>query len=268
MIRKTFAFLRKDFLVEKSYRFAFLLGIFSTLFSLLIFFFIDRLFGQKVAPYLESLKINYFSYVFVATLLFNYTGAGLGSISEKIRTEKVQGTFEGLVGNERIIPPFLASVIIYNFALTSAETVIYLAAGALFLGLDFSNINFLSLALSLSLAVLSFSAIGIISSCFIILFRKGNPLAFLLNSMEGLFGGVYFPVAVLPLWAQFFSKLLPVYYAINAVQKSFYLGASPFTIWKELAALALFAAALFPLSLWLFRKTVEHSRLKGTIGRY
>jgi len=268
MIRRIPAFLRKDFLVEKSYRFAFLLGIFSTLFSLLIFFFIDRLFGREVAPYLEELKINYFSYVFVATLLFNYTGAGLGSISEKIRTEKVQGTFEGIANNEGILPPFVVSVIIYNFALTSLETVLYLAAGFFFLGLDFSNVNLLSLALTLFLSALSFSSIGIVSSCFIILFRKGNPLAFLLNSMEGLFGGVYFPVAVLPLWAQFVSKLLPVYYAINAAQKSFYLNASPAQIWKELAALALFSAVLFPFSLWLLKKSVDRSRLKGTLGRY
>jgi len=268
MINKVKAFLIKDLLIEKSYKFIFLFGIFSTFFSLLIFFFIDKLYGYQINKHLEIYKTNYFSYVFISLILFNYTGAGMGSISEKIRIEKLQGTFEIIINNEKIFLPFLFSTIIFNILLASIESLIYVIGGIFILDINFSNINFLSFFFSFFLSIICFTSIGIISSCFIIIFRKGNPISFLLNSLEGFFGGVYFPITVLPLWLQSISKFIPIYYAINSVQKSIYSNASIMEIRKELIILSLFSLFLFPISIYLFKKSVYYSKIKGSINQY
>lgn len=267
-MNKILVFIKKDFLIEKSYKFAFLSGIFSTFFSLLIFFFIDKLYGQKITPHLLQYGTGYFEYVFISLLLFNYTGAGLGSISEKIRTEKMQHTFEATINNERIIMPFLLSLFLFNFIMATMETLIYIFGGIYILGIKFQDVNFLTLSISFLLSIFCFYSIGIISSCFIILFRRGNPLNFILNSAEGFFGGVYFPVTILPLWAQKISKILPITYAINAVEKSIYSKATILDIKNELIVLFLFSVFLFPVSIYFFKMSIYYSRKKGNLGFY
>ena len=52
---KIFAYIKKEFLVQKSYKFAFFFNIFSVFTSLLTFFFINRLFGNGSPPILNHL---------------------------------------------------------------------------------------------------------------------------------------------------------------------------------------------------------------------
>jgi ABC-2 type transport system permease protein len=265
MLNKLASFLKKDFYIEKSYKFSFALSMFSTLFSLFIFFFINKFFGERIDAY--ELKVNYFSYVFLSIIIYNYTGAGLGSISQKIRAEKLYGTLDNILNNENAINVFLLSIVIFNILLASFEAIIYILAGLFFFKLNFS-INLISFSISLFLSIICFSSLGIMSSSFIIMFKKGDPLSFFLNSFEGFFGGVYFPISVLPFWAQYISKILPITYSIGALQKSFYLKAGLSEILNELIVLFFFSVFLLPLSIYLFKKAIYHSKIKGTINQY
>ena len=63
MIRKILAILKRDFLIETSYKLAFLFDAFSVFVSILTYFFIDKLFGHRITSHLETFGVNYFSYV-------------------------------------------------------------------------------------------------------------------------------------------------------------------------------------------------------------
>ncbi len=268
MILKTIYFLKKDFRLKKSYKFAFFWGLFSSFFSLLIFYYIDLLMERRITGILAKYGINYFNYVFIGLIIFNFTGAGPGTVAQKVYEEKYCGSLEEILAVKENIFPFLFSASLYNFLLSLAESVFYLLSGLLFFGVKFSGINIISMILILFFSFFSFSALGIFSACFTLLFKRGNPLAFLMNSAEGLLGGAYFPSVILPFGLYKISYALPVYWSIRAAQKAFYLKASPIDILSELFILAIFSITLFPLSLASFKATVRKTLLWGSLNQF
>jgi len=262
------AFIRRDFLAEKSYRLSFALGALATLANLAVFYFIGRLFGDGLAPQLEPYGTGYFTYVFTAMAFFGYIGTGAGSYAGRLRLEQTQGTLEAALSTPLGVIPFLASMSAWNFLFATFELFIYALAGIFIFKLDFSGANWPAAALVFTLSAACFAALGILSSCFVILFKRGNPLAWVLNNFEGLLGGVYFPVAVLPGWLAAISNLLPVTYAVRAFQLAMHKGAALSEIKGDLLVLFIFNLVLIPASAWLFSLAVKRARKTGTLGEY
>ena len=197
-MRKIYALLKKDLLIEASYKIAFLFNIFSVAASVLTYFFIDRLFGHRMTSHLEEFGVNYFSYVLLSMAFFSYIGVGIGSFSSRIRSEQLQGTLESLLLTPTNVAIILLSMGLWNLIFATFDVFIYIMLGIFLFGIDFSNINIMSSFVILILTVISFSSLGILSASCIIILKKGNPVAWVINTFEGLLGGVYFPVSVLP----------------------------------------------------------------------
>jgi len=262
------AFIRRDFLAEKSYRLSFALGALATVANLAVFYFIGKLFGSGLAPQLAPFGTDYFAYVFTAMAFFGYIGTGAGSYAGRLRLEQTQGTLEATLSTPLGIPALLLSMSAWNFLFATFELLIYALAGLFIFKLDLAAANWPAAALVFLLSAGCFAALGILSSCFVVLFKRGNPLAWVLNNFEGLLGGVYFPVAVLPCWLLAVSKLLPVTYAVRAFQLAVHKGAGPAMIKGDLLALAAFDLVLIPASVWLFGLAVRRARRAGTLGEY
>lgn len=268
MIRIIAAFVRRDFLSEKSYRLSFALGALATVANLAVFFFIGRLFGGQLAPELEPFGADYFTYVFTALAFFGYIGTGAGSYAGRLRQEQTQGTLEAALSTPLGTLPLLAAMSAWNFLFATFELLVYALAGAFIFGIRFPAANWPAAALVFALSAACFAALGILSSCFVMLFKRGNPLAWVLNNFEGLLGGVYFPVAALPGWLLAVSQLLPVTYAVRAFQLALNRGAGIAEIKGDLLALAAFNLVLLPAAVWLFGLSVRRARRTGTLGEY
>lgn len=267
-LRVISAFLRRDFLAERSYRLSFALGALATFANLAVFYFIGKLFGYSMAPDLAPYGKGYFNYVFTALAFFGFIGTGAGSYAERLRLEQTQGTLEATLSAPLGTTSFLAALSAWNFIFAGFEALVYAAAGIFIFHLDFTPANWPAAALVFVLSALSFASLGIISSCFVMLFKRGNPVAWVLNNFEGLLGGVYFPVTVLPSYLQTVSNLLPVTYAVRAFQMTVLRGASLADIEGDLLALAAFDIVLVPLSVKLFSLSVSRARRAGTLGEY
>jgi ABC-2 type transport system permease protein len=267
-LRVVAAFVRRDFLAEKSYRLSFALGAFATLANLAVFFFIGKLFGGRLAPQLEPFGADYFAYVFTALAFFGYVGTGAGSYAARVRLEQTQGTLEAALSSPAGTLPLLAAMSAWNFLTATFELLVYALAGVFIFKVDLSGANWPCAALVFTLSAACFAALGVLSSCFVVLFKRGNPLAWVLNNLEGLLGGVYFPVAVLPGWLLAVSRIMPVTYAVRAFQLALHRGAGPAAIKYDLLALTLFDVILVPASAALFGLAVKRARKTGTLGDY
>lgn len=267
-IATTLAFVKKDFLNEASYRFSFFLGALYLLANIAIFFFVDKMFGDKMNPHLARFGTPYFSYVFLGIVFFNFVGPGISSLASKIRTEQYQGTLESLVLAPIGAKSLLAGLSAWNFLYSLAELAIYVPLGVFVFSIDLSSVNFLSFLIVSVLSVANFISLGIISACFVIVFKRGNPVSWLLTPLEGLLGGVYFPISVFPESIQVLSHCLPVTYAVKALQLSVYQNASPGDIKSEIIILFLFSAVLAPLSAFLFEKSLKKALADGQISNY
>ncbi len=216
----------------------------------------------------SSYGSGYFAYVFTALAFFGYIGTGAGSYAGRLRLEQTQGTLEAALSTPLKTIPLLAAMSAWNFLFATFELLVYALAGVFIFKLDLSAANWPAAGLVFLLSAACFAALGILSSCFVVLFKRGNPLAWLLNNFEGLLGGVYFPVAVLPGWLLAVSNLLPVTYAVRAFQLALHKGAGFQALKGDLAVLTAFDVVLIPASVWLFGLAVRRARRAGTLGGY
>ena len=268
MFRQIFASIKKDFLIETSYKLSFFLNIFSVVATLLTYFFIDKLFGHRLTPHLEEFGVNYFSYVLLSIAFFGYIGVGIGSFSARIRSEQVQGTLESLLLTPTKVSIILASFGLWKLIFATLDLGIYVGIGIFLFKIDFSNVNIISAVVILILTIFSFGSLGIISASFIIVFKRGNPVGWVINTLEGFLGGIYFPITVMPAWLQFLAKFLPITHAIRAMQLAVYKGCSLSELKNEIGFLIIFCTLLIPFSFASFNYALKRARLQGSLAQY
>ncbi len=258
----------KDFLLEVSYRFATALALVELLSGLLIYFFIDRLFGQEVVGHLQPYGVGYFAYVLLGLALFSFMGTGISGLATQVGWEQVMGTLEAILAPPLRPGTLAVGLSLWGVLYACAEMAGYLLLGAVLFGAPVGNANLLSVGIILLLAVVSFNSLGLLAASVIVVFKRGNPVAWIFQGVAGLLGGVYFPVEVLPDWLQTLSALIPVTYAVRGLQLAVYQGASLPTLWGEILPLAFLAAILLPLGLYTFAASIRRAKRDGSLAHY
>ena len=266
--RALHGFFTKDFMLLVNYRFATAVAFVEVLSGLLIYFFIDRLFGQEVVGYLKPYGVGYFAYVLLGLALFSFMGTGLSGLAGQLSWEQVIGTLEAILAT-----PLRSGTLAFGFSIWGllyafGEMAGYLLLGAVVLGAPVGNANFLSAAVILLLAVVSFNSLGLLAASVIMVFKRGNPVAWFFQGAAGLLGGVYFPVEVLPDWLQAVSALIPVTYAVRGLQLAVYQGAPLAALWGEILPLAFLAALLLPLGLMSFAAAIRRAKRDGSLAHH
>jgi len=254
-IRKVTAFIKRDFLIETSYRFSFFLEIFGIITTLLPFYFIGRLFEGRMVSHLIPYGGDYFSYVLLGLTLSNYIGTSLSGIMGQINNEQSMGTLEALLITPTKTWHLLISMSLWGFVYNTAQSILYILFGVLFFGVALKSVNLLSCLIIFSLTIITFSSLGLLSSSFILV-------------LSGLLGGVYFPVSVFPVWLMNISLLLPVTHSIEAMQLAVYKGYSPLMLLPQIGILVLFSLILVPLGFASFGYALKKAKKDGSLLQY
>ncbi|MFQ5456909.1 MAG: ABC transporter permease [Myxococcota bacterium] len=265
-LSQALAFLRRDLLLQSSYRLAFLLNLVGILFSVAIFYYLGELIGPAIAGRLGG--IDYFSFVLIGIAFYNYLGTALNSFSGSIRQAQLTGTLEPVLVTPVAIPTMLFGSSLYSFLYTSLTAIAYLAVAAIFFDFDLSRANLAAAFLTLGLTVLAFSGLGILSASFTLRWKRGDPLAFFLGTASALLGGVYFPVEIIPDWLERVAAWIPLTYALTAMRGALLEGATVSRLAGDLSVLAAFAVVLVPLSVLAFSRALVAARRAGTISQY
>ncbi len=268
-LKKLWAFFRKDFLSEASYRLAFALQLLNVLGSLLTFYFVDRLFGNRMVEYLALYGSSYFTYVLVGMAFFNFAGTGLGSLSGRIHAEQIQGTLEAILVTPIRMSTFLVSISLWNFVLATVTLLLYLVVATIGFQLDFGRANLLSVLVILALTGVAFTGLGLLCASLVLVFKRGNPLAWILQQgFSPLFSGVYFPISVFPEWLRLISYCLPSTYALQAMELAVHRNASLMDLLPQLGILCALSLAISPLGLWSFKVAFAKAKRDGSLGHY
>lgn len=267
-IKKSLAFIKRDFHINSSYKFSFIFDFFTILFSVLTFFFIAKIFGRGASEYLINYGGDYFPFVLIGIAFYGYLHTGLTSFTQAIREEQYTGTLETILLSPTGIPTVLISGSLWNFLFTSLRILLYLIFGILFFGFDISRANLISAITTLLLTITSSSGLGIISASFIIVLKRGDPVNWLFSGISRFLGGVYFPISILPLWVQKASLLIPITHSLEAMRKALISGAPITEIWRELTILFIFSAVLLPLSILCFKLAVRMAKKSGSLLYY
>ncbi|HUD70830.1 MAG TPA: ABC transporter permease [Dongiaceae bacterium] len=260
------AFIKRDFLIEISYRTSFILQFTGIFFSVFIWSYISNLFrAPKDMPGLYG--IDYFAYVLVGLAFYHYLSAAMLSFSSKIRQEQTVGTLEAMLVTPTPIGIIVLGSSLWEFLMTSIKVAFYLVVGVCF-GIRLHVASILPCLLILALTVLAFAGIGILSAAFILYLKRGDPITYVVSSASALFGGVFYPTEDMPKIVGVASKFLPITYSLRALRRSLLTGASFADLIPDIAILAIFAAILVPLGALAFRLAVKKARQEGSLVQY
>ncbi|MEM3648138.1 MAG: ABC transporter permease, partial [Thermoproteota archaeon] len=122
------------------------------------------------------------------------------------------------------------------------------------------------------LMLISNQAIGLISAGIIMVYKRGDPLVFILAAINEFLAGVLYPLELLkPFPAiQFLSMLFPYTYALDGMRRILILGASAFdfNVLTDIVVLAVFSVILVPLGLKMLGWGYDRIRREGTTSSY
>ncbi len=266
--RKPFAFLKRDFLINSSYKLSFLFDFGVIVFSVLTFFFIAKLFGKNASKYLTNYGGDYFPFVLIGIAFYGYLSTAMSSFTAAIGQEQSLGTLEAIILSPTKISTVLISGSIWNFLFTSFRIFLYILIGVLFFNFPVDKINIPAVIIILLLTIISFSSLGIISASFILVLKRGNPINWLFSGISRFLGGVYFPITILPLWVQKISHLLPITYSLHGMRMAMLMGHSIKDIRQDIFALILFSIIFLPFSIFCFKFAIRKAKKAGSLIYY
>jgi ABC-2 type transport system permease protein len=261
---KVGAIFARDRRVALSYPGNFALSWASIVVEVVVAWYISRLVPRPIDS--GGVMMSYFQYLAINSAFLRFQTLALNSFAESIRDAQLTGTLEMLLATPTRLPTLVLSSGVWSFTLTVLQTAVFLLISIPF-GLDLSRINLLTAVVFLVLTVAAVSPLGVLAAALSMVIKKTGPIEWISNSSAMLFGGVYIPLARLPVALQVIGWCLPITHALNGFRAAAagvpLSKAAPDAIWLLVAAVI-----LMPLSLWLFSRAVDKARVDGTLSMY
>jgi len=267
IISRAYNFIRKDFLVESSYGFNITMQTIGILFSTFTFFFLSRIVNLSDTPELSRYK-EYFPFVIIGIALSNYLSVATRGFSQRIRESQITGTLESTLISGVSPHGFLIYSTLYDFIFSTFRIFIYLIIANLLSSNGFILSQLHYAVLMLIMSIIAFSSMGVLSAGFVLMFKRGDPIAVIYSALSYLFSGVYFPVSLLPEPLQVLSKILPMTHSLEGIRKSLLIRVSLSDLLPEILALIIFSIVLWPISILLFNIAVRKAKRDGSLSHF
>ncbi len=266
VLRDCLLFFQRDLRIASTYRSPFVLELVEALFGAAMFYYVARFVDSPQLRQALPQGNSYFAYSLVGFVFFDYLHAALDSFDRSLEEARDSGTLEPLLVTQVSLPVILVGSAFYPFAVTTLRIAVYLGWGAALFGFPLRAANWLSVLVVLVATLFAFSGLGIFSSAYLLLFKRGNPAKWFFLGVSSVVGGMLFPVNILPDWLQVVARLNPVTYALDAMRAALLDGASLPAIVHPLLLLLLFAAVLLPASMLAFSWALRRTKITGTLS--
>ncbi len=265
VIQNLWLFFVRDLRIARSYRSPFILEAVEALFAAAMFFYTARFVDSPQLRASLPQGGSYFAYALVGFIFFDYLSAAMDTFDQTLMEARDTGTLEPLLVTQVSLPVVLAGSALYPFVATTLRIVVYLGWGTLLFGFPLASANWISVITVTLATLLAFSALGIFSASYLLLFKRGNPAKWFILGISSVVGGMLFPVRILPDWLQVIAHLNPITYALDAMRGALLDGASLVAIWRPLVVLLLTTAVLLPLSMLVFGWALRRTKINGTL---
>ncbi len=265
---KLLQFIKRDFLVQISYRFRFFMGFGGIFLTVFMFFFVSKIFQSGISVSLARYGNDYFSFVLLGMCVSTFVSTGLQSLSQEVRGAQMQGTLEILLATPTSPNVVLFGNSLWSFASSFVLSLIYLALTVVIGKIGVSLIAIGLVLLVLFLTFICFLSLGMVSAAFILLFKQGNPVNVAFGMSSYFLGGIIFPIEVLPVPLQKLSQLLPITHAATAIREILLVPNGQGHWLATIGYLACFALVLFPCGLASLRAAVFRAKKEGSLVQF
>ena len=257
--RKALAFLRRDLVIDLSYKLSFSLEAVDILLGTASFFFLARILGDRPQGY------DPFAFLLVGIAVNGALSVSLACFAKGIEGDAATGTLKTMLVTPTSPHALIVLSSLYPLLRSSLDAFLYIGGGVLF-GLSFAGANLAGALVVFVLALLAFASLGVASAAFTLVLKRGDPLLWLSGALSWLLGGVFFPVELLPIVLQRAALALPITHALEAERALLLAGARLGDVVPQIAVLGGFAFVGLPLAMTLFGAAVRWGKRSGTLG--
>lgn len=258
-----FGLIRRDWLTFSSYRAQLLSTLVGMVISLTLYHFISQLVSVSTFGSPDA----YFAFVVIGMVILQILQSTLG-VAQTLRGELLTGTFERMVLSPFGAVPAMLSMMVFPFLMALFTSTVLLALATFIFGVD---VRWDTAALALPLAVFGtgiFTAFGMLMTAATLVFKRATGGIGFVLTLISLSSGLFFPIALLPSWVQWFSKIQPFTATVDLLRHV--LVATPLneSAPLELAKLGGFLVTMIPLSVLALRAALRFAQRTGTIIEY
>ncbi|TBO44304.1 ABC transporter permease [Pedobacter kyonggii] len=265
---KAKSFIKRDFIIEFSYKLNFILTFITSIFPVISFFFISKLIAGNSSSSLLKYGGDYFSFALIGIAFIRFFQLAVDTFSGSIKRAQMAGCLEAILSSQTDSKTVVLYSSFYSFLSSGLQLIIMFLVGIIFFGFDIHNVNIAGAVFSFVTSLLIFISLGVFSAAGTIIFKQGEPIGWLFGVVSSLISGAMFPVEVMPSWLRFISKAFPTTYALDALRLALLKNASVLVLKNQLCILSIIALILFPLSLKTFEWAVERGKRDGTLMQY
>jgi ABC-2 type transport system permease protein len=158
--------------------------------------------------------------------------------------------------------------VFYDLLYIPVRTALFLVVIALFFGLHFEPDGFLPAAVVLVAFIPFVWGIGIATAGTILTFKRGAAITGFGVAALTIFSGAYFPLDLLPSWADDLAALNPVAIVVNGMRQPLLGGTGWSDTAKDVAVLLPISAASLTIGILWFRRALRRERRRGSLGLY
>ena len=265
---KVNAFLRRDFLVAWSYRMSFVSNIAGMFVQAITFYFVGRMVNDNVLPTYGGEPVSYMQFAAIGIAFGGFLSLGLGQVATAVRQEQLMGTLESLLMTPTSTATIQVGSVAYQLLFVPLRTGIFLALIAFAFGLQFDADGIAPAALVFLLFVPCIWGLGLLSAAGVMTFKRGGAGVGIGVTLLVLASGAYFPLDLLPEWAQQIAQLNPLAIAIGGVREALLGGSGWHSLSADVLLLVPMGAAALAAGLTAFRRAVRREHARGSIGLY
>jgi ABC-type multidrug transport system permease subunit len=261
------AFFHVGYLDAISYPLTFVTNQLIPLSNVFLFYFVAKI----VTPDQLDVAADFFTFAVLGSFVLRVLGGGLEALGLFMQRTIDQGQLELYLTQPMrwwllpfawfewlVVERFFGSVLVFSVAFA--------------LGARIRLGGLLAALVVLALGTAATHAIGIAAASFRLLAKRADPIMTVYTIATTVLSGVLFPVKLLPGWLQVCSWTLPHTYTVDAIRLLLMPHAdsrtTQFTVWQSIGALTAFCIVLYPVSILLFRRSIEYAREHGLIGAY
>tara|TARA_Y100001970_G_C14212117_1_gene847521 strand:+ start:631 stop:1458 length:828 start_codon:yes stop_codon:yes gene_type:complete len=213
------SFFIKDIQIALSYKFNLALTFFALFFY--IFFLLNL--SEFVSLDGHGYSGSYFLYVILGLSIADFCLSISSSIRNEIMTSKNNGTFEEILISRFPDTLIISCMFTYPIFFNLIRVLVYFLIASYF-SPEFKDIfqgfnQFLHIILVFFLSLIPYIGIGLISSSFIILFNRGDPIIYFNSAASALIAGIFYPSSVLPPSLQTISDFIPLKHSIDILRQ-------------------------------------------------
>ena len=255
------AFIARDFLTDISYRVSFAISVIDAVAGVGAYYMLSRLVSARPDGY------DAFAFILTGLVMNSAMSTALVCHSQAVRASQQAATLPLLVASPLTSRRLAMLSAGYPLLRGSLEAALYLCAG-LWLGVSLRGASVAGALVVFAATLAAFSAIGILSAACTVVWKRGDPLPWIFDAASWLFGGVFFPVALLPAPLRIISKLLPITYALDAIRPALLSAADAGEIVVRALPVIAFAAVTVPLAFVAFDRAVARACADGTLRQF